>query len=106
MLETTGKEHIACRPSTCQDYGNRSVSDDSMRTVVSKHAHGLRAVPRWEGVGGEARVDERHIGCEVRRLQVQIVHGYLSMRRTQRLTTCSMNGRIQQPRTKRLQKHA
>ena len=31
------------------------------RTVVAEHAHRLGAVPGGEGVGGEARVHQRHV---------------------------------------------
>ena len=35
--------------------------------------------PPWEGVGGEARVDERHVCAKVFALQVLEVHTHLQM---------------------------
>ncbi len=48
-----------------------------LRTVVPQHAHGLCAVPRGEGICGEARVHQGHVRGKALVLQVQVVQRHL-----------------------------
>ena len=51
--------------------------------VVAHHADRLSAVPRGESVGGEAGVDQGHVGLEVGALQILVIGDHLYKKKTQ-----------------------